>query len=441
MRGARSTLRSCGFGVTIAIAGAALAACGSGGDGGSGGKAEIGYLVVNRPSATTPTQALIKAFELANPDITVKMDTFPEGADGDNLVKTQLSTGEMDEVFNYNSGALFQALQPDNQLTDLSGESWASTLPDSYKTVVSTEKGLYGAPLGQSAAGGVLYNRKVYAKLGLTVPTTWNEFIANSQKIKAEDPAVAPVLQAYGDSWTAQVPILADFGNVTTQDATWADGWTAGQKKFVQAPALAGFQHLAALGKSGLLNKDFTSMTNIQALKALADGTGAQYPMITDQLPTISQDSAAELNDVGYFALPADDAANTTATIWQPGGLYIPKSAEGAKLAAAKKFVAFVSSSAAGCTIQASSGVPIGPFVSPACQQTGDVPQAVTDVQKYIADKKASPALEFMSSVKGPNLDKITVQVGSGITSGETGAQQYDDDAKKQAQQLGLKGW
>jgi len=31
--------------------------------------------------------------------------------------------------------------------------------------------------------------------------------------------------------------------------------------------------------------------------------------------------------------------------------------------------------------------------------------------------------------------------VGSGITSAADGAKRYDDDVKKQAQQLGLAGW
>ncbi|GAA3628989.1 extracellular solute-binding protein [Kineosporia mesophila] len=441
MRGVRSTLRACGFGVTIAVAGAALAACGSSDDSGAGGKTEISYLVVAREGSKAGAQAEIDAFEKANPDIIVKLDTFPEGADGDNLVKTKLSTGEMDEVFNYNAGALFRALQPDNQLTDLSGEAWAADLPDSYKKVVSTDKGMYGAPLGQSSGGGVLYNRKVYDQLKLSVPTTWSEFIANGQKIKAAEPDITPVLQAYGDAWTAQVPVLADFANVTKQDPAWAQGWTAGQKKFGQSPALTAFTHLEQLGKSGLVNKDYASMTNIQALKALADGKGAQYPMISDQLPTIAQDSPDAVDDIGFFALPADDAANTTATIWQPGGLYIPRSAEGDKLEAAKKFVAFVSSSEQGCQIQSDTGVAIGAFVSPVCKQPSDVSQAVKDVQKYLDDGQVAPALEFLSEVKGPNLDKITVQVGSGITSGAQGAKQYDDDARKQAQQLGLSGW
>ena len=33
--------------------------------------------------------------------------------------------------------------------------------------------------------GGILYNKNVYAKLGLTVPKSWAEFEANNDKIKA----------------------------------------------------------------------------------------------------------------------------------------------------------------------------------------------------------------------------------------------------------------
>ena len=53
----------------------------------------------------------------------------------------------------------------------------------------------------------------------------------------------------------------------------------------------------------------------------------------------------------------------------------------------------------------------------------------------------ASPALEFLSPVKGPSLEQITVAVGSGLTSAEEGAKQYDADVEKQAKQLGLPGW
>ena len=46
-----------------------------------------------------------------------------------------------------------------------------------------------------------------------------------------------------------------------------------------------------------------------------------------------------------------------------------------------------------------------------------------------------------MSPVKGPALEQITVEVGSGIRPAQDGAALYDQDVKKQAQQLGLEGW
>ena len=43
----------------------------------------------------------------------MKLETQPGGTEGDNLMKTKLSTGSMEDVFHYNSGSLMQALNPD----------------------------------------------------------------------------------------------------------------------------------------------------------------------------------------------------------------------------------------------------------------------------------------------------------------------------------------
>jgi len=69
------------------------------------------------------------------------------------------------------------------------------------------------------------------------------------------------------------------------------------------------------------------------------------------------------------------------------------------------------------------------------------VPQAVKDMQTYIDAGQSSLALEFLSPVKGPALEQICVEVGSGIRKADAAAKLYDEDVKKQAQQLGLSGW
>ncbi|MFS2030691.1 MULTISPECIES: ABC transporter substrate-binding protein [unclassified Curtobacterium] len=432
----------------LAIGGAAvligsLAACSSGGSadtgsGGGGGKVTITYLADNAEATAATAKPLIAAFEKANPDITVKFDTKPQGTDGDNLVKTRLSTGEMADVFNYNSGSLMQALNPDNTLVDLSKESWAKDVDPQFTKVVSTDKGMYGAPFGTSFGGAVLYNKKVYADLGLSVPTTWADFISNSEKIK--DAGIAPIIQTYGDTWTSQLFVLGDFANITAQQKNWATQYTKHKESYAEQPALAGFQHLQEGKDKDLYNEDYASATQANGLKMLAEGKGAQYPMLTNAISAIQQDSPDAVNDIGAFALPAENADDTNLTIWEPNGLYIPKTTTGDKLAAAKKFVAFANSSE-GCKVQNDTGTPGGPYVISTCTLPDSVPPMIGDLQKYLDDGKASPALEFLSPIKGPNLEKICVQVGSGISSASVGAKQYDDDVVQQAQQLGIKGW
>jgi raffinose/stachyose/melibiose transport system substrate-binding protein len=161
--------------VAAAIVGAALvagglAACSTGSS--SNGKVTISYLTDNGPATIATANKFVAAFEKANPTITVKLAQKPAGADGDNIVKTKLATGSMEDVFQYNSGSQIQGDKPSLRLVDLSKESWAKDVTQDFKASTSgTTKGeFYGAPWGTSFSGGVMYNKAVYSKLGLSVP-------------------------------------------------------------------------------------------------------------------------------------------------------------------------------------------------------------------------------------------------------------------------------
>ena len=162
----------------------ALGACSAGSLGSSdeGGGITLTFLVGNADGDVKPAQGLAEAFHAKNPDITVQVQQRPGGSEGDNIVKTRLSTGEMTDVFLYNSGSLFQALNPEQNLVPLTGESWTNQVEDAFKPVVSVGNELYGAPIESSFGGGVLYNKKVYEKLGLQVPTTVDRDLAGQDR-------------------------------------------------------------------------------------------------------------------------------------------------------------------------------------------------------------------------------------------------------------------
>lgn len=423
--------------LALALGGCSAGSLGS--SGGDNGKVSLTLLVDNAEQTVTTANRLAKDFTAKNPGTTVKVETRPQGTDGDNLIKTRLATGTMDDLFEYNTGSLFQAMAPEKNLVPLGDQPWAGSLDKNFAGTVTANNQVYGAPWGGFMAGGILYNRKVYERLGLQVPKTWADFMANNARIKAA--GVAPVIQAYGETWTSQLFVLGDFHNVAAADPSFAADYTANKAKYATTPAArAGFEHLQQVHDQGFLNKDYASAKLPDALRELASGRGAQWPILTSVVSELATDEPAQVNDVGLFAIPGADAASNGLTLWSPAGLYIPKSVTGAKLDAAKKFTAFVASPD-GCDSQAAAAAPTGPFAVKGCTLPASVPQVVKDMQTYIDAGHSSLALEFLSPVKGPSLEQICVEVGSGIRKAAAGAALYDEDVKKQAQQLGLAGW
>ena len=425
--------------VVLALAVGAVA-CGGDDDGAgeSGERVELSLFTGNTDQAVLPAKALIAAFEKKNPNITIKLELGPQGTELDNMVKTRLATQEMTDVFLYNAGSLFQALKPESQLQPVNDEPWVENLDEAFAPTVSANDQVYGAPFGSAFGGGILYNKKVYEKLGLEIPKTWDEFMANNAKVKAA--GIDPVIQSYGDTWTSQLFVLADYHNVAAQDPDWDKKYTANQVKYAQEPAVEGFRRLEEVNKAGYENKNFGSLKFPAALSLLANGKGAHYPALTVIVPNLETSDPDKIDDVGFFAQPSADASKNGMTLWLPGGVYIPKTTEGAKLDAAKKFLAFVASPE-GCEVQAGAFAPTGPWMVKGCELPADVPTAIKDLQPYVDEDRATPALEFLSPVKGPALEQLTVAVGTGQYTAEEAAKLYDEDVKKQAQQLGLPGW
>jgi raffinose/stachyose/melibiose transport system substrate-binding protein len=423
------------------------AGCSAGSLGSAGGEGSAGATTITLLSGATDTEvasakAVIEAFQAANPNITVKHDTRPGGSEGDNLVKTRLATGEMAEVFIYNNGSLLQAIKPEQNLAPLDDQPWAGQLDELFAASSKGSDGkLYGGPYGTAFGGGVLYNIPVYKKLGLEVPKTWNEFMANNKKIK-EAGGVDPVEQTYGETWTSQLFVLGDYYNVEAAVPNFAADYTANKVKYATTPeALAGFQHIQDVKDAGYFNKDFASAKLNDGMKAVATGAAAHYPQLGASAANTENVAPGKSNDVGFFALPGNDAAKNGMTVW-PGttAMYIPKSVEGDKLAAAKKLVEFATTQQ-GCDAYIKGNPPQGPFLSKACHLPSEISQVAKDTQAYFESGNAGPALEFKSPVKGPALEQICIQVGTGQVDGKKGAELYDQDVKKQAQQLGLPGW
>jgi raffinose/stachyose/melibiose transport system substrate-binding protein len=370
-------------------------------------------------------------------NIAIKFDIKPDGTEGDNLVKTRLATGDMDDLLLYNSGSLLQALSPEENFADLTKEPYMSNILDSFKTTVTGNGKVFGVPFGSSSVGAILYNKKVYSDLGLTIPKTWDEFMANSEKIKAAGKTA--IIASYKDTWTSQLFVLGDYYNVQAQVANFAADYTGNKAKYATTPAaLRGFEKTQEPFKKGYYNKDFLATTYDTALKMLSDGTGVQYPMLSGALDDINTKYPDKIKDIGVFPTPSESADINGFTVWMPSAIYANK--KGKNLEVAKKWLDFIMS-ADGQAIITSKINASGPFVVKGAKLADNSYGGVKEMQPYFDSGKTAPALEFVSPVKGPNLENITVEAGTGQKSPLDCAKEYDKDVQKQAQQLNLSGW
>jgi raffinose/stachyose/melibiose transport system substrate-binding protein len=399
---------------------------------------KLSFLIDNSPDTVAAAEALVATYEKKAPDVSIDIEQRPGGGEGDNIIKTRLATGEMSDVFLYNSGSLMQAIKPAQTLVDLSNLSSQPNVNESFKAVVRSDGKVYGVPFGTAQGGGIFYNRKIYQELGLSVPKTWAEFMANNEKVKAAGKVA--VAQTYRDTWTSQLFVLADYYNLNAAVPNFAEDYTNNKIKYATTPAaMKGFEHLKEIHDAGLMNDDFGAASYDDGLRMVATGEAAHYPMLTFAIGALKQDYSDNLGDVGFFAQPGDDASKNGLTVWMPAAVYIPAASK--HIDEAKKFVDFVGS-VEGCKIMMATNTVQGPSLVNGCPLPADVPPSVKDMLPYFETKgMTTPALEFSSPIKGPSLEQITVEVGSGIRQPADAAALYDDDVRKQAKQLGIPNW
>ncbi|QTG16976.1 carbohydrate ABC transporter substrate-binding protein (plasmid) [Agrobacterium tumefaciens] len=397
----------------------------------------LSFLIDNGPDTLVSAEALVAAYAEKQPDVTIEIDQRPGGGEGDNTVKTRLATGEMADIFLYNAGSLFHVLKPSQTLIDITGLPSLANVSETFKAVSEADGKPYGVPFGTTMVGGIFYNKAIYKELGLSVPKTWAEFMANNQKVKAA--GKVGVVQTYKDSWSSQILLLSDYYNLQANDPNFPEEYTANKAKYATTPAaLKGFERLKDIHDAGVLNEDFGAASYDDGLNMLADAEAAHYPMLSLAIGALKQNRHESLADIGFFAQPSDDAATNGLTVWMPPALYIPASSK--HIDEARKFLDFVAS-VEGCKVLMGVNTVQGPSLIKGCDLPADVPAAVNDMLPYFDAGKTAPALEYLSPIKGPNLQQITVEVGSGMRQPADAAALYDDDVRKQAKQLGLPNW
>jgi len=389
-------------------------------------------LLKDSDNATAGLEAVV-ALAQEKLGIVVEIEERVGGAEGDNLIKTRLASGDMADLCLYNSGAKFAALNPKEYFIDISNEEFVNRLDDTYRETVTVADAVYGIPFSSTQAGVMLYNKDIYEELNLEVPKTWDEFLENCQVIK--DAGQTALIGTFGDSWTSQLIFLADHYAVEKSNPNFAEEFEAGIAKYETTPsAVASFQKY--VDTINFYNEDYLAATYSDGIDMLVNGDGAHWCMLSQALGSAYDLYPDELNKVGAFAIPGETQEETGLTAWMPGSLYGNKNSEHQE--AILKFMEFYVSDEA-LDAYTAAVLPDGPYAIKGYELPDEAYDAVKiDIQWYYDNNKVVSALEFKTSVKGANCEAITQEVATGQISAEEAARAYDEDCLKQAVQLGL---
>lgn len=318
-----------------------LSACGSS----NAQKVTLHFILYEGGDAGVKWQNAAKAFHQQNPDITISLEIGPSDiASYQSLLQSRFSGGNSPDLIEINVGAYKTPFINAGDFVDLTNQPWVSSLTSAAKQTAvtsSTDSRVYVMPT-VAGVGGVFYNKAIFSRLGLSIPTDWPTFLQDCQKIKAA--GISPLATGAKDKWPLGFQLQAmTIETVYHDDPTFADKIAAGTATYANSGWVQAFQDFANLNAKGYFNPDVSGTDWPTSANIFASGKSAMLIQGDFAIPAIRQ--ANPNIDMGMFPLPYVQPGQTPVTTSFANST-IAIGAKSAHVADAKKFLDFLANPA-----------------------------------------------------------------------------------------------
>lgn len=322
---ARATMIA--FAAAVALS---LVACGSSSAGAGDGKTELSFFSWDNQKTMQP---VIDQFQVENPSITIKFSTAPPVDQYISTLQARLLSKTAADVFIY-TAENSQVLTKGGYVKDLTKEPFISVMNSANRNFMSKNGKVYGLSVS-SWAGGIMYNKALLTKVGVTTePKTWDEFLAVCKKLK--DAGITPFYDGVQDG-----NLMALYGLIGGSYAVNGNQDSkifAGQNTFASAwsQPLADY---AKLYSEGYSPKTVVGLTGDQTMSEFTSGRVAMIAGAPWNVGNVRK--AAPNLDFTIMPVPG---VQGNAPYWtgaaSPGYAINSRSK---KVAAAEKFLTFLS--------------------------------------------------------------------------------------------------
>ncbi|KQY94981.1 ABC transporter substrate-binding protein [Paenibacillus sp. Root52] len=348
------------------------------------------------------------------------------------VLQTKLAVDETPDIIQYNLASAVTDLNLERNFEVLDDEPWASRIVN--KDVLSAGGHIYSFHVSQDTGmQGVVYNKQIFEELGITIPTTYEQFLAVCEKIKAS--GITPVFMPYKDAWAANIWPAAAFADfVTKNEPTFFDDLNSNKKKWSDIPEFKTFlEQQYEVYTKGYTNTDVLSDSYDMAVGKFLNKEVAMMFMGDWLIEGVAeQDPSMEL---GVFPIPSTEDASLGASPLG-GQLFIPKKSK--HLEEAKQFLDFIASKDVAQQIVDSKGY-VSNFNDVTTPELPAYKQDIVD--NYITPKKTVLTTDAYMLVDRSELYRLLQDQFAGGLTPEEVLKSWDEKFSQLMQDKGVAGF
>ncbi|MBO0830659.1 MAG: extracellular solute-binding protein [Actinobacteria bacterium] len=288
---------------------------------------------------------------------------------------------------------------------------------------------LFGMPVARASMIEVYYNRALLQRLALSVPKTFDEFVADLGKAKSA--GMTPIALGNVEQTEAALPLFSAMNAFGEQQTISNLIYSRGTADI--SSASSGFpQAVRAVqdwANKGYFTHDFAGVSGTDAAQAFVDGKALFHFDFSGSLPL----KPGQSKNFGSFILPRNDGKPPVATMSSATNLSISAKDDKAHAAAAAAFLNFAASPTA-----ARLAVNLGtdPMLAPSVQSSTGDPLFADDVSNAATVAQHDSSVPYLDWTTPTMLTTITTKLqdlfaGKTSVSAVISAAKADDDKFK----------
>lgn len=352
------------------------------------------------------------------------------------IIKSKLNTGEGPDIFMSYSGTKLKDFNPEQNMVDLSGESWVSSLQQWAVDTSSYNGKLYAQnTAGVDDTNGVLYKKSVFEENNIKVPENYEEFKTACDQLEAA--GITPIYEFVKDLWHTHYWMEGASALALANNPKLYDQLNTNEIGFADVPEfVTALEQLKEMEEAGYFGENHMSNIYDNSYEALASGNYGMI-IIHGSYPNEMAMNIEGVNPEEYGMFPSPLADNGYATL-TAGGTTKCINAGSDNIEEAKQYFEFLAREDNLKTLYAEKTT----YVSSSVEGIEASPTAAFEQLMGIVGEKKSPGAEAsVYFYDGGKISELCQEMFVGALTPKQVLEEYDATRRAIAKDAGQEGF